>query len=514
MKNRLKYNIFSIIAVLSAVTLLFVGSCKKQDEMHRKYMENGEILYLGKTDSLFAYSGHQRAKVLWLPPKDPKVEQMKIVWNNGQDSLAIPIEQLTEGDFQEVIIDELTEGVQTFVVHSINSDGYSSIKSELNIPVYGENYLSTILNRFPVNVTYWNHTLNITLASAEESVVNTEFSYKDINGNTQTASVGNEMNNISIDDVDPDQPIRYRTEHAPDSNVIDQFWTAYDELEVSQSGIMPIFISGFMRDAIDDAKNDVNYEYIQLMAAVDIDFSETPFSIVACRNPSGWTPNPNEAPEQGWAVGERRSYKFDLTTGTVSKGEFFYVGGTSKLINGQNSTDISGANWIRVKNHGTEVGDGGMGSVTETTGLFPNYGTPAGIALFMGTTVTSASVPIDAVFFGSMTNGIARLFTNAPEGPRGYRIPDSDLYQTSGADGTPQPFFAQIMEDGTRANTFCVPDLVSADREKGNFVKMGGVFNTQSRTWTTPRDWSYIFLEKTSTLSDIETGSGVTVIVN
>jgi hypothetical protein len=478
-------------------------------------MENGEIIYLGKTDSLLAYPGYERAKILWLPPKDAKVKQVKVLWNNQADSVIVPVERLPFGEFQEVVIDDLTEGVHTLTVYTMGDHGYKSVRAELNVQVYGENYLNAILNRFPVNVAYWDNVLDLTFAAAAESVVKTEISYTDINGNIQTASISNELNDISIQDLDPDQPVRYRTEHMPDSNAIDQFWAAYDELAIPQIGVMPIFISGFMRDPIDDAKNDVDYEYIQLMAAVDIDFSKTPFSIVACRNPAGWTPNPDAAPEQGWAVGERRSYKFDLTAGTVNKGEFFYVGGTSKLINGQNSTDISSANWIRVKNHGKEVGDGGMGSITETTGLFPNYGNPAGIALFAGTTVTSVSIPIDAVFFGSPTTSpLTRLFTNAPDGPRGYRIPNSDLYQTTSADGTPQPFFAQIMEDGTRVNTFCVPELVSADREKGNYVKLGGVFDAETRTWTTARNWSYIYLGKTSTLSDIETGSGVTVMVN
>ncbi len=38
--------------------------------------------------------------------------------------------------------------------------------------------------------------------------------------------------------------------------------------------------------------------------------------------------------------------------GTVTKGSFFYVGGTKKLINGINSTSIAAATWIKAFNYG------------------------------------------------------------------------------------------------------------------------------------------------------------------
>lgn len=511
MKNRLKSSIISMIAVLSSVILLFVGSCKKQDEVYRKYIEDGEILYLGKTDSLRAYSGYERAKVLWLSPRDPKVEQIKVVWNNGQDSLTVPAERFDKGEFQEIIIENLTEGEQTFVVHSINADGYSSIKSELNARVYGESYVASLLNRFPSAVDYWDHTLNVIFAAAEESVAMTELSYTDINGHEQIAELPDSINNITIDDLDPDLPVTYRTEHLPDSNAIDQFFTAFEELEVPQIVAMPLFITGVMRDAIDDAKNDVDFEYIQLMAATDIDFSKTPFSIVICRNAARFEPDAGAAPLNGWASGGERTYKFDLTAGRVNKGEFFYVGGGSKLMNGQRSTDISDANWIRAKNYGIEDGDGGVGDATSGVGLLPNNGYAFGIGIFMGTNITASSMPIDALFMGD--NKSNTLFSDDGSNIRGYRIPNNDLYQTVATDGTPTPFFDQLVGSG-RVNMYRVPELVAVDREKGNFVKMGGVFDVESRVWTTPRDWSYIFLEKTSTLSDIETGADVTVIVN
>src|SRR5690606_24180968 len=103
----------------------------------------------------------------------------------------------------------------------------------------------------------------------------------------------------------------------------------------------PIVIAGFLNDAIG---TDANYEYIQLLATEDIDFSETPFSVVTTNNAGASTPQ--GLPTKGWATGGLRTYKFDLTAGFAAKGTYFYVGGTPKKINGANSNSIAEANWI------------------------------------------------------------------------------------------------------------------------------------------------------------------------
>ncbi|MBD1420177.1 DUF4998 domain-containing protein [Sphingobacterium chuzhouense] len=503
MNKRLKQHIFSTIAILFGAILL-VGSCKKQDEVYRKYIENGEILYLGKADSLLAYSGYQRAKVLWLPPKDPKVESIKVLWNDNQDSLLVPVKRHIEGDFQEVIIDNLTEGVQTFVVHSINSDGYSSIKSELNIPVYGESYIGSLLNRFPSGIEYWDNTLNVTFMAAEESVVMTEFTYTDIHGEIQIAGLPDSINTITIDDLDPDYPVRYRTEHSPDSNAIDQFFTAYEEMEVHDLGKTPIIFTGYCADP---QGGDGNYEYLQLMATIDIDFSKTPFCVVTCQNGGSTAPDAGVPPSQGWAAGGGRTYKFNLTQGNVSKGEFFYVGGDSRLINGANSTNIEHAKWVRTINYTNTAGDG-FGS--STSGLMPNSGYAAGMAVFFGMEVTNESSPVDVVFYGPTlethpTHVPATIINEELYPDRGYRVAENDHYSpVDNATGVNQPFFWQ----GT--NTHRIQHVTG----QGLFIKLGGVFDTETQKWQTPRAYRMDQMSSSTPLSFIETGDGVTTIIN
>src|SRR5690606_8519812 len=103
----------------------------------------------------------------------------------------------------------------------------------------------------------------------------------------------------------------------------------------SEVEIAPVLITGFVSDA---KGTDANNEYIQLMATEDIDFAVTPYSLVTTNNAGASTPT--GFPQNGWATGGVRTYKFNLTSGIAKKGDFFYVGGTTKMINGPSSTSM------------------------------------------------------------------------------------------------------------------------------------------------------------------------------
>jgi len=262
-------------------------------------------------------------------------------------------------------------------------------------------------------------------------------------------------------------------------------------------GKSPVVITGY----INDTKGaDGNYEYFQFRATKTIDFTKTPMAVITCTNAGAAAPNAGDAPGAGWATGGGRTYKFNLTTGIVNKGEFFYVGGSNKRINGPNTTDISSAKWMRAIPYATTDGDG-FGSAT--TGLLPNSGNAGGIAIFEGITVTEASVPVDAILFGG--TGKTTIYNATTN--KGYRVPDSDHYlATDPATTTAQPFFYQ----GT--NTYVIPHSTPADA--GIFVKLGGNFDATSKTWLTPRGFTFYTLTATSTLSEIEESTGVTTLTN
>jgi len=260
----------------------------------------------------------------------------------------------------------------------------------------------------------------------------------------------------------------------------------------STVNITPIVLTGFISDV---AGGDGNYEYLQFMATQDINFATTPYSVVVTNNAGGSTPT--GFPVNGWATGGMRTYKMHLTTGTVAKGSFFYVGGGAKLINGASSTNISNANWIRSFNYTTTDGDG-FG--TKTGGLLANSGNASGIAVFQGTNVNALSVPIDVIFVAAGGS----LYTATPT-PQGYRIANTDWYDIKNpVTLVDQPFYRS--GSNTLNMSYTAADL-------GYFYKLGGEYNATLGRWTKARSQTNVLLTKQSALAEIETG-GVTTLVN
>ncbi len=278
---------------------------------------------------------------------------------------------------------------------------------------------------------------------------------------------------------------------------------ASDIVTLSSTVDIPeIIISGFLNDPIG---SDSNYEYIQLIATKDIDFSVTPFSLTTCNNAGATVPT--GVPALGWATGQAKTYKFELKSGTVKKGEFFYVGAPTKLINGPSSNAMDGAKFItefsynntaspRFNSTRSEFG-------TATTNLLANSGNAFGMALFRGLQVTVDTQPIDVVF---VHNG-GSLYTAgpAPTYGRGYRIGNTDVYDViDPITGNVQPYF--MAGSNTQRFTY-----FGGGADRGSFYKLGGVFDTNLGKWVQARSNGYVVLEKTSSVSEIQ-GEGSTTL--
>lgn len=258
----------------------------------------------------------------------------------------------------------------------------------------------------------------------------------------------------------------------------------------------PFIITGICADP---KGTDVNYEYIQFRALQNIDFATENYSVVTTNNAG--TPG---TPPYGWATGGARTYKFDLTSGTVVKGEYFYVGGTQKRINGSGSTDISTSKWIRSYDYPNLASDLLNGASpaggTKTSNLLANSGNASGVAVFKGIVVDINTVPVDVIFIG--TGGT--IYSAGPP-PAGYRITTNDLYDRfDPSTGAPQEFYRA----GTNLTGF--PYLTA---DVGNFQAFGGAYDTGLRKWTKVRSQTGILMTPTSTVAEIENVPGVTTDV-
>ncbi|MCE4564705.1 hypothetical protein INQ51_10320 [Maribellus sp. CM-23] len=248
------------------------------------------------------------------------------------------------------------------------------------------------------------------------------------------------------------------------------------------------------------------YEYVQLMALKDINFAETNYSVVFT--------NTTSPTEYGWAEGlydeaSKKVYQINLTTGSVSKGQYFYVGGSARAICSYYQLTVSpqldpGIFWG--VDYAAQAGGNGNGAAKSGSGLLGNgsgksqssvtKSAPDGIAVFKGINVDENTVPTDAIFFGTSVTYQA------------YQMPDNDVYSRTNSDtGEQQALF------GEGTNTYLFP--VGA-QDVGTFIKLGG--KVTSTEWLTPRSGTvFLFNMKDypgASTADIENSADCTVFVD
>jgi len=246
-----------------------------------------------------------------------------------------------------------------------------------------------------------------------------------------------------------------------------------------------IIISAMMPNPVG---SDSAYEYVQLMATQNINFATTPYSVVVLNN--------GAATGKGWANGLGISYKYNLTSGSVNTGDVFYVGGDKMRIDGPGSTDLSGLTWIRTINNVTTAGDD-FGNLN-ATGVFGNGGANAdGVGVFLGTTIDSTTMPLDALFFGS---GIGTAYAAGPP-EKGYKVPTNDHYSAS----------AGLFGSGT--NSYYVPCTSLSD----TLLSFTGTYDTTLASWAINRTPVKIKMSASSLITVINTNitlTGTTVGIN
>lgn len=194
--------------------------------------------------------------------------------------------------------------------------------------------------------------------------------------------------------------------------------------------------------------SDSPFEWVELKALKNIDFSQQPYTIVVNNN--------GTATGNGWVEGGSITYAFQINSGSITAGQVAYVGGSQMAPTGIQ---------LRSIHTGTTAGDG-FGNAN-AGGVFGNGGSNAdGIAVFAlpVASITPTSVPVDALFYGTAAGGAV-----VNGGADGYELPLNDFYGGGKLQST---------------------SLILAD-PGANYLELSGVYDTTLQQWTTPRTAAY-----------------------
>ncbi|WP_290493685.1 DUF4998 domain-containing protein [Leeuwenhoekiella sp. UBA4164] len=210
---------------MSCFTILWSCSDQEYDD-YKKFANGGEINYTEKVDSLKAFSGKNRIMLEGIIDADPKITEFRVFWNDGRDSISVPVTRSGGVDTLSVTIDDMPENIYNFQVRTYDAAGNKSLISNVTGSVYGERYQNTLFNRPVLANDLVNNTLTISYASMDltTGVIGTEVL---LDGASEPIFVPIDSEEYEISDYVVNSSYKYRTLFLPEETAIDTFYTDY-----------------------------------------------------------------------------------------------------------------------------------------------------------------------------------------------------------------------------------------------------------------------------------------------
>ncbi len=202
-----------------------IVSCAEMDDNFNQYIENGEIEYSNKVDSIKTFSGKNRASVTASLFNAITVKEVIVAWNGGEDMMSFPYQKSeTDIDELELIIPDLEEKSHQLSVYSKDSQGAESIKVDAFVNVFGAVYRSNLEAKSFKSTIANGDSLAVQLSTSNSLERNTEFNYSDkTTGDGVVVTTMPEDANVVLRNADFTKTIRYRTFYVPEEDAIDEF---------------------------------------------------------------------------------------------------------------------------------------------------------------------------------------------------------------------------------------------------------------------------------------------------
>lgn len=216
-------------SMLFSVALLHLFSCSKSDD-YKKYLKDGEISYTGKIDSIKVYSGKERVYITGLFMADPKIERLKVYWDNRQDSAELNINRTQGVDTLKLSL-PIREGVHNFEFITFDGQGNKSLSVFKTGISYGERYGTGLLNRPYYTTGYFAGDQKTTISwggiDLTSGATFTEVEYTNTAGKLVIQRDSIHIGESILKNYLPGKPYRYRTLFIPDTLSVDTFYTNY-----------------------------------------------------------------------------------------------------------------------------------------------------------------------------------------------------------------------------------------------------------------------------------------------
>jgi len=224
------------LSILIGIILATVG-CEKMNDKHKTWLENGEIVYVGKVDSIKAFSGDERILFhYWI--SDPRVKTLQVSWSLGSNILEIPVPAHLPAEPFELYIGsnekKIVEGIHTFNWVTWDHHGNKSIVFETTANVYGQRYQKRLSNRPVIIANAVGTDVTVTWGGKlDDDEIEVILNYTTTSDESiDLRYTGDELTSTVLPDVKLTAPIMYQTLYIPEPTAIDTFSVEFQKIDV------------------------------------------------------------------------------------------------------------------------------------------------------------------------------------------------------------------------------------------------------------------------------------------
>lgn len=222
--------IYSLLVFIFCVSAL--SSCDDFMDVHKEYIEGGEIIYAPKPDTISFLAGKERILFYCRTYNAPNVKSVDVYWNDGLDSLIIPVSLGSGYDSLSVVLDNMPEKSYTFNVHTTDHFGHRSLTITNFGSSYGSSFQSTLNDRRIKGISLFETGGVIDWYSSMEGLTRNEVRYTRKDGTKAVACLSAEEYSVTCPDIQPGSTFEYRSLYIPEEEAIDTFattWKTYEE---------------------------------------------------------------------------------------------------------------------------------------------------------------------------------------------------------------------------------------------------------------------------------------------
>jgi hypothetical protein len=221
---KFKYHLLFFNSIL-ITTLLF--SCKKFDDRHRQFFENGETIYIAKADSIKLQGGNGRIGLSWLLLSDPKISKYKVYWNSRRDSIEGSVQKTENVDTVRAIINNIKEGTYQFEIYNYDKNGNRSIPSIRIGRSYGTRFQQSLLPRVYKSFKRIGNDLEFIWVAGSDNLKHLEVKYVNTLGEAIQVFIPKKTEFHTLLNFPVGGTMEFRSVYLPEPDALDTFVTPY-----------------------------------------------------------------------------------------------------------------------------------------------------------------------------------------------------------------------------------------------------------------------------------------------